>query len=100
MKYRYVIQRLPYIATHIDKAIINYNAIGTATFVVSYVSVADYKFFWERFSSYIEEYNFPLVVKREYEEKSYPNASTRVADIILSRDGYDFPVYFITLKIS
>ena len=89
-----------YIATHIDKAIINYNALGTATFVVSYVSVADYKVFWEKFSSYIEEYNFPLAVKREYEEKSYPNASTRVADIILSRDGYDFPVYFITLKIS
>ena len=84
----------------IDKAIINYNALGTATFVVSYVSVADYKVFWEKFSSYIEEYNFPLAVKREYEEKSYPNASTRVADIILSRDGYDFPVYFITLKIS
>ena len=44
-----------YIATHIDKAIINYNALGTATFVVSYVSVADYKVFWEKFSSYIEE---------------------------------------------
>lgn len=89
-----------YIATHIDKAIINYNALGTATFVVSYVNVEDYEAFWEKFSFYIENYNFPLEVKRAYEEKSYPNASTRVADIILSRDGYDFPVYFITFKIS
>lgn len=89
-----------YIATHIDKAIINYNALGTATFVVSYVNVEDYEAFWERFSSYIENYNFSLEVKRAYEEKSYPNASTRVADIILSRDGYDFPVYFMTFKIS
>lgn len=89
-----------YIATHIDKAIINYNALGTATFVVSYVNVEDYEAFWEKFSSYIENYNFPLEVKRVYEEKSYPNASTRVADIILSRDGYDFPVYFMTFKIS
>ena len=89
-----------YIATHIDKAIINYNALGTATFVVSYVNVVDYKAFWENFSSYVENYNFPLEVKRVYEEKSYPNASTRVADIILSRDGYDFPVYFMTFKIS
>lgn len=89
-----------YIATHIDKAIINYNALGTATFDVSYVNVVDYKAFWENFSSYVENYNFPLEVKRVYEEKSYPNASTRVADIILSRDGYDFPVYFMTFKIS
>lgn len=89
-----------YIATHIDKAIINYNALGTATFVVSYVNVEDYEAFWEKFSSYIENYNFPLEAKRVYEEKSYPNASTRVADIILSRDGYDFPVYFMTFKIS
>lgn len=89
-----------YIATHIDKAIANYNALGTATFVVSYVSVIDYKTFWEKFSAYVENYKFPLGVKRVYEERSYPNASTRVADIILSRDGYDFPVYFITFKIS
>lgn len=89
-----------YIATHIDKAIINYNALGTTTFVVSYVNVVDYKAFWEKFSDYVKNYKFPLDVKRVYEEKSYPNASTRVADIILSRDGYDFPVYFITFKIS
>ena len=38
-----------YIATHIDKAIINYNALGTATFVVSYVNVEDYEAFGKSF---------------------------------------------------
>ncbi len=89
-----------YISTHINKAIINYNALGTATFIVSYVSVSDYKTFWEKFSAYIASYDFPLEVKRVYTEKMYPNASTRVGSIILSRDGYDFPVYFVAFKIG
>lgn len=88
-----------YIAIHIDKAIVNYNALGTATFIVSYVNTANYKAFWNRFSSYIEKYDFPLEVRRGYEEMTYPNASTRVASMVLSRDGYDFPVYFITFKV-
>lgn len=89
-----------YIATHIDKAIVNYNSLGTATFIVSYVNTADFGSFWTRYSTYIQNYNFPLKVKREYIEMAYPNASTRVATMILSRDEYDFPVYFIVLKIS
>lgn len=87
------------ITTHIDKAIVNYNALGTATFIVSYVNTTDFESFWKRYSSYIENYQFPLKVKRRYEEMTYPNASTRAATLILSRDGYDFPVYFIILKI-
>ena len=31
-----------YIDAHIDKAIVNYNALGTATFVVAYVNSADF----------------------------------------------------------
>lgn len=89
-----------YISTHIDKAIVNYNSLGTATFIVSYVSTADFEFFWKRYSAYLETYKFPIEVKRKYEELTYPNASTRVASIILSKDGYDFPTYFIALKIS
>lgn len=30
----------------------------------------------------------------------YPNAAARVATLILTRDGFDFPVYFIAFKIS
>lgn len=89
-----------YIATHIDKAIVNYNSLGTATFIVSYINTADFGAFWTRYSAYIENYHFPLEVKRKYVEMRYPNASTRVATMILSRDEYDFPVYFIALKIS
>lgn len=89
-----------YIAAHIDKAVLNYNALGTATFIVSYVNTANFESFWERYSSYIEKYEFPLEVKRGYKEMAYPNASTRAATMILTRDGYDFPVYFIALKIS
>ena len=89
-----------YIATHIDKAIVNYNALGTATFIVSYVNIANFQSFWKRYSSYVENYKFPLEIKRGYEEMAYPNASTRAGTMILTRDGYDFPVYFIALKIS
>lgn len=89
-----------YIATHIDKAIVNYNALGTATFIVSYVNIANFESFWIRYSSYIENYKFPLEIKRGYKEMAYPNASTRAGTMILTRYGYDFPVYFIALKIS
>lgn len=89
-----------YISTHIDKAIVNYNSLGTATFIVSYVNKTDFESFWKRYSAYIEAYNFPLDVKRKYTEMTYPNASTRVASMILSRDGYDFSTCFIALKIS
>ncbi len=89
-----------YISTHIDKAIHNYNSLGTAVFIVSYVDVSDFGAFWQKYSEYIRTYNFNLEEKRNYKELAYPNASTRVSSIILSRDGYDFPVYFIALKIS
>lgn len=88
-----------YIDEHIDKAIINYNALGTATFIVAYVSSSDFEAFWGRYIEHIQAYSFPLQVKKRFQILAYPNASTRVATMILSRDGYDFPVYFIALKI-
>ena len=88
-----------YINDHIVKAITNYNALGTATFVVAYVSVADFEQFWTKYSNYIKEYAFPIQVKRDLRIRAFPDAATRVAEMILSRDGYDFPVYFIALKI-
>lgn len=89
-----------YIDEHIDKAIINYNALGTATFIVAYVSSPDFEAFWGRYTEHIQNYEFPLQVKKEFQILPHPNASTRVATMILSRDGFDFPVYFIALKIS
>ena len=89
-----------YIDEHINKAIINYNALGTATFIVSYVISANYEFFWEKYFNYIQQYTFPIQVKKEICQLAYPNAAIRVATLILERDGYDFPVYFITIKIK
>lgn len=89
-----------YIDEHIEKAILNYNALGTATFVVAYVCSTNFESFWERYSEHIENYEFPLQVKRSFQVLPYPNAAIRTATMILSRDDYDFPVYFIALKLN
>ncbi len=89
-----------YIDMHIKKAIENYNALGTATFIVAYIKTPNYQNFWERYTEYLKSYKYDLTVKRMLEVKTYPNAATRVATVILSRDGFDFPVYFITFKIE
>lgn len=89
-----------YIDEHIRKAIINYNALGTATFIVAYVSSGDFEFFWERYYNHIRDYEFPLQIKKAFRQFAHPNAATRIATLILSREGFDFPVYFIAFKIS
>ncbi len=89
-----------YIDEHIHKAIINYNALGTATFVVAYVSAQNFESFWEEYTAHIKRYAFPLPIKKQLNIKASPNAAIRIAEMILSRDGFDFPVYFIALNIS
>lgn len=89
-----------YIDQHINKSITNYNALGTATFVVAYVNTADFEAFWNRYVDHIGKYSFTLGIKKELSIVAHPNASTRVATMILTRDGYDFPVYYIALKID
>ena len=88
-----------YINSHIDKAIVNYNVLGVATFIVAYVSSADFEAFWERYTSHLKEYKFPLEIKRGYEESVSPNAATRVATMILTKDGY-FPVYYLAINVN
>lgn len=88
-----------YIKEHIEKAIINYNPLGTATFLVAYVSAADFGGFWERYLNFLKKYSFDITVKKTISDRPYPNASTRVAECILSKDNYDFPVFFLALKI-
>lgn len=89
-----------YIDEHIEKAIVNYNALGTATFVVTYVSSSNYDVFWGKYVKYLQEFEFSLKVKRELQVLPYPNASTRIAYMIISRDDYDFPVYFVAFRLS
>ena len=88
-----------YIDTQISKAVVNYNALGTSTFIVAYVDVSDFDSFWNRYVSYLQSYSFPLLVKSPIEVYPYPDAAARVASTILSRDDYDFPVYFVAFKI-
>ncbi len=89
-----------YISTHISKAIVNYNALGTATFIIAYVSSNDYESFWDRYTNYLEEYHYPLQIKRPLKTRASPNAAVRIADMILSRDGYDFPAFFMTINLN
>lgn len=89
-----------YIDEHIDKSIVNYNALGTATFVVAYVNSADFESFWKRYSDHVRQYNFPLQIKKSFCVLPYPNAATRIATLILTRDRFDFPVYFIAFRVS
>lgn len=88
-----------YIDTHISKAVVNYNALGISTFIVAYVDVSDFDSFWNRYVSYLQSYSFPLLVKSPIEVYPYPDAAARVASTILTRDDYDFPVYFVAFKI-
>jgi hypothetical protein len=88
-----------YIDEHIKKAIDNYNVLGTATFVVAYVNVANYDIFWEKYFEHISNYRHTLECKSSMKKLSHPNAATRIAYEILSKDGYDFPVYFMTIKM-
>ncbi len=85
---------------HISKAIVNYNALGTATFIVAYVSVSNYEAFWTRYIEHIRSYHYPLQIKRPLGNMTSPNAAARIAHTVLSRDGYDFPVYYIAVSIN
>lgn len=88
-----------YIDEHIEKAIVNYNALGTATFIVAYISSSNYDAFWGKYVRHLQEVDSSLNVKRELQVLPYPNASTRIAYMVISRDGYDFPVYFVAFKL-
>ena len=89
-----------YIEKHILKAIVNYNALGTATFIVAYISTNDFESFWNRYVNYLTRYNCPLQVKRTLKKEASPNAAVRISSMVLSRDGFDFPVYFMALRLN
>lgn len=88
-----------YIDEHINKALINYNALGTPTFIVVYYNSPNFGDFWIKYYEYIKTYPYQCQVKKQIEELTHPNASTRVATTILSKDDFDFPVYFMAFKI-
>ena len=87
------------IKEHVDKAITNYNALGTPTFLLIYVGSPNFGDFWNRFLMYMKGYTFSLERKKAVEEQVHPNASARVCNCILSRDGFDFPVTFLAVNV-
>lgn len=87
------------IEEHIDKAINNYNALGTATFIIVYYIGSNYSDFWSGFFNYLKKYTFNTEIREGITELPYPNAATRIAKCILSKDGFDFPVFFLSVKI-
>ncbi len=87
------------IGDHIDKVINNYNALGTATFITAYVGAANFGEFWDKYYTYISGYHYDMTIKRSMEQLTAPNASTRISKMILSKDGFDFPVFFLCLKM-
>lgn len=89
-----------YIDSHINKAIINYNALGTPTFIVAYVLSDSYDKFWTKYVEHIQHFEFPITIYKSLEAMPSPNAAIRVAQMVLSRDDFIFPVYFIALHIN
>lgn len=84
---------------HINKAVINYNALGTPTFIIAYVGAANFQEFCCKAYEYLKIFTYPLEIKKEMEEIPV-NAAVRCASIILSKDGFDFPTYFIAVNIG
>lgn len=89
-----------YIKEHIDKAVVNYNPLGTPTFLIAYVGVANFAGFWNRLYSYLTLYEYPLEVKRELRELVQTTAAIKVAEILLDKDGFVFPMYFLAVNIG
>lgn len=89
-----------YIDSHIEKAIGNYNALGTATFVVAYVSTNNFASFWSKYISHLKDYTSSMNVKKELSETVQIDASVKASEMIISREEFDFPVFFIAVKIN
>ena len=89
-----------YIQEHIDKAIVNYNALGTPTYIIAYVKTANFLDFWNRLCAYLNEYKYAFTVRKNLQQITSTNAAVKSANIILSKDGYDFPLYFLAVNIG
>lgn len=87
------------IDSHVRKAAINYNPNGTPAFLLCYVGVSDFTAFWEKCIEHLKALDLPVSSGGRIEELPRGNASARVASMMLSRDGYDFPFHFIAFRL-
>ena len=92
-----------YIDKHIEKVIGNYNPLGVATFVIAYVNTNDFSKFCEKYYKHISDYHFAemsVVNSTELEVRTQMSANIKIAHRVISKDGYEIPLYFIVIKLS
>lgn len=87
------------IGKHIDKTINCYNPLGTAAFVIAYVSGVEFGGFCSKYFEFIENLLSNTHKIQNISELTSPNASSKVIQVILSKDDFAFPVNFLCFKL-
>lgn len=88
-----------YISDHIVKATMNYNPLGTSTIILAYVKTENLINFWRRYVDYLRNYDFNMEIAKAFEELTAPNASAKEGYIVLKKNDYAFPVFFVVVKL-
>lgn len=88
-----------YVSHHIAKATSNYNPLGTPTIILAYVKTADFVSFWNKYIAYIKNYDFNMEIAKKFEEVTAPNASTKEGYVVLKKNDYAFPTFFIAVEL-
>lgn len=84
-----------YIKKHIEKAIINYNPLGTATFLVAYGSAADFGGFWERYLNFLKKYSFDITVKKLFQIGRIRMLLPELQNVSYQKITMIFPYFFL-----
>lgn len=90
-----------YINTHLDK-IFFYDMTGTKFNVcLSYVTIADFESFWEKYSSHViaHEYPIPFVSSDKSIDDNFGYSELRLMKTIHNRSGKNIILYHICVKI-
>jgi len=87
-----------YISDHIDK-IFKYDTIGNKfNFLISYVEVTDFQMFWNKYVSYISNYNYPCEkVAVIHPKQQFSELRTAIA--VLKRNGMSTLLYHIAVHM-
>lgn len=87
------------IQQHIKKALTNYNPLGTPALIIAYVSASSFSSFWDGCFKCIKDFISAEYAQSILKEEAQPNASTKIASVIASHEGYKFPVFFVALNL-
>lgn len=78
----------------------NYNPHGSPAFITIYSEAAKFADFWVKLCNYILQYQFPIGAKKPLERLRDSSASIKCTNMTISKEDFDFPVYFIMIKIG